>query len=71
MKDFIKENKFLKYFSTSAKDEKNNLDEIFETIAEKCYQKYGKIKKQKNFTLKDRKKGGNIFNKCEKCRKDT
>ena len=70
LKDFIKEYKFLNYFSTSAKDEKNNLDEIFETIAEKCYQKYGKIKKQNNFTIKDEKKGGSIFNKCELCRKD-
>jgi small GTP-binding protein len=71
LKDFIKEYKFVKYFSTSAKDEKNNLDEIFKIIAEKCYQKYGKIKDQKNFTLKDRKKKGNIFNNCELCKADT
>ena len=70
LKDFINENKFLKYISTSAKNENNNLDEIFETIAEKCYQKYGKIKKQNNFTIKDEKKGGSIFNKCELCRNE-
>ncbi len=59
LKDFIKTNKFLKYISTSAKNENNNLDDIFKSLAETWYQKCGKEKEQKLFLSKDKKKGKN------------
>ena len=59
LKDFIKTNKFLKYISTSAKNENNNLNDIFESLAETWYQKYGKEKEQKFFRLKNKEKGKN------------